>query len=869
MTAHWPASLGGNEVVFIAGAPPTATDDATTAGAREGNRWHDQTADDWYICSNATPGAAVWRKFSTTSGAGIGDAPSDGNAYGRLNAVWTPVLPIAGGVLAGTLTLSGSPTADLQAATKAYVDTTIASQNKLILVYSWANQTTAPPNSGTVRGNNATQSAVTTLWLSDTTNNNTDATYVLGQIRSGDVMMIQDKDDSTKVQEYKVTGAPTDSGTYFTIPVSWLKGGSALTTAGNILVALIGSANKVPEAPTDGQVYGRQGSTTAWLPTLPLTGGTLSGGLGFGSTLAGSVTDLSKHIALFSTNYGFNITSGSLNVVTSGVNVVTFSASTIFRAPIVIDGATTGYWRGTYYRTSGNNRWLLAANQAAETGSDTGSDFSLWRYGDTGTTVVALSVSRATGVVTFSAIPVSVTPATADSSTAVATTAFVKAQSYVTGGPYLPLTGGTLSGGLTVTGTSTLTGAATAPTPSAADNSTNIATTAWTRTYAPAAGSGNITTVGTITTGTWQATAVAVAFGGTGATTAPTALTNLGAAPLASPTFTGTPAAPTPAVGTNSTQIATTAFVLATPQNQFAPPTGAVNMGNQVINNVGAPVAATDAANKSYVDATVQGLQIKPTANLATSAALPANAYNNGAAGVGATLTGSANGPLAVDGQTVAVNQIVLVKNEAAAANNGLYTVTQVGVAGTSPYILTRHGDMNSANEFAGAFVPVGSGGAANSNTLWLANPTTPVTVGTTAIPFTQLNAATTITAGNGINISANVVSAVSANTNNISIGPTGINIGNGYAGQVSINTLGVITIGTWNGATIAPANGGTGATSLTGYITGNGTGAFTASPTIPNTSISGLGTMSTQNATAVAITGGTIDNVVFDGGTF
>jgi len=41
-------------------------------------------------------------------------------------------------------------------------------------------------------------------------------------------------------------------------------------------------------------------------------------------------------------------------------------------------------------------------------------------------------------------------------------------------------------------------------------------------------------------------------------------------APLASPTFTGTPAAPTAADGTNTTQIATTAFVQAQAQvDQF------------------------------------------------------------------------------------------------------------------------------------------------------------------------------------------------------------------------------------------------------------------------------------------------------------
>jgi hypothetical protein len=62
---------------------------------------------------------------------------------------------------------------------------------------------------------------------------------------------------------------------------------------------------------------------------------------------------------------------------------------------------------------------------------------------------------------------------------------------------------------------------------------------------------------------------------------------------------------------------------------------------------------------------------------------------------------------------------------------------------------------------------------------------------------------------------------------------------------------------------TLGVPNGGTGATTLTGYVKGSGTSAMTASSTIPNTDISGLGTISTQNANSVAVTGGTIDNTV------
>lgn len=71
-----------------------------------------------------------------------------------------------------------------------------------------------------------------------------------------------------------------------------------------------------------------------------------------------------------------------------------------------------------------------------------------------------------------------------------------------------------------------------------------------------------------------------------------------------------------------------------------------------------------------------------------------------------------------------------------------------------------------------------------------------------------------------------------------------------------STATTGVVTLG----GTLNVAHGGTGANTLTGYVKGSGTSVMTASTTIPNTDITGLGTMSTQNANNVAITGGAID---------
>jgi hypothetical protein len=81
------------------------------------------------------------------------------------------------------------------------------------------------------------------------------------------------------------------------------------------------------------------------------------------------------------------------------------------------------------------------------------------------------------------------------------------------------------------------------------------------------------------------------------------------------------------------------------------------------------------------------------------------------------------------------------------------------------------------------------------------------------------------------------------------------------------------ITGGSITGITdLAVADGGTGVSTLTGYVKGSGTTPLTASATIPSTDITGLGTMSTQNANSVAITGGSItgitDLAVADGGT-
>jgi hypothetical protein len=185
------------------------------------------------------------------------------------------------------------------------------------------------------------------------------------------------------------------------------------------------------------------------------------------------------------------------------------------------------------------------------------------------------------------------------------------------------------------------------------------------------------------------------------------------------------------------------------------------------------PTSNTDIVNKQYADAIASGIHFHEAVELATTAALPANTYNNGTSGVGATLTANANGVLSVDSTVTVVNNRVLVKNEVTQANNGVYVVTQVGSAGT-PYILTRATDFDTAGSGVdqideGDFFLV-TGGVANANTAWVQQTPPPIVVGTTALVFQQFAAPITYTAGTGLSESPTYTfnianTTVSANT--------------------------------------------------------------------------------------------------------
>lgn len=144
---------------------------------------------------------------------------------------------------------------------------------------------------------------------------------------------------------------------------------------------------------------------------------------------------------------------------------------------------------------------------------------------------------------------------------------------------------------------------------------------------------------------------------------------------------------------------------------------------------------ATYANGSSGVGATLtNGIAYLTAARVATTAALTVT-YSNGALGVGATLTNNgAQAALSIDGVTLSVNDRVLVKNQAAAAQNGVYSVTNVGSVSTN-WVMTRVTDFDQAAEMiAGTEVSV-TAGTTNTGTLWLLS-TTVTTVGTDSVTF-------------------------------------------------------------------------------------------------------------------------------------
>lgn len=202
-----------------------------------------------------------------------------------------------------------------------------------------------------------------------------------------------------------------------------------------------------------------------------------------------------------------------------------------------------------------------------------------------------------------------------------------------------------------------------------------------------------------------------------------------------------------------------------------------LDLQSQKIANLADPSAAGDAATKQYVDNIARGLSWKTPVRAASTA-------NVTLASPGATL----------DGVTLTAGDRVLLKHQAAAAENGIYT----WMASGSP--LTRTPDASSAGELVpGAAVSVAEG-TVNADKVFIVISDTAITIGTTAQTWGQLGGAGSYSAGNGIGISGSVISAVAASNGGVSVGAGGIaldasiaarkysqNVGNGSATVIAV----------------------------------------------------------------------------------
>jgi hypothetical protein len=293
-----------------------------------------------------------------------------------------------------------------------------------------------------------------------------------------------------------------------------------------------------------------------------------------------------------------------------------------------------------------------------------------------------------------------------------------------------------------------------------------------------------------------------------------------------------------------------------------------------------APSSSNDIVNKSYADSIASGINFHAACNYATTAALAANTYNNGASGVGATLTAVAVGTLTIDGYTFVVgdvNKRILVKDEVTGANNGVYTLTQAGTA-LLPYILTRATDYDTSgsgtNEIDQGDLVLVLSGTVNSNTSWVQQTPLPITVGTTALVFIEFAAVQTYTAGTGLSLitnqfsitnigtagtygSASTVPVLTTNAQGqvTSVTNTAIAIaGSAVTGNISGDAANVTGI-------VAVANGGTG-TATPALVAGTN---VSITGTWPNQTINSSnpgGTVTSVDATVpsfLSITGGPI----------
>jgi hypothetical protein len=223
------------------------------------------------------------------------------------------------------------------------------------------------------------------------------------------------------------------------------------------------------------------------------------------------------------------------------------------------------------------------------------------------------------------------------------------------------------------------------------------------------------------------------------------------------------------------------------------------------------PSNANDVASKSYVDATINGLDVKGSVRAATTAA-------------GTLATDFENGDT-LDGVTLVTGDRILLKNQADASENGVYTVNASGAP-------TRATDFDADSEVtAGAFFFVEEG-TTNGDAGFLVTSDDAITVGTDDIVFTQFSGSGQITAGDGMTKSGNTLNVVGgdgivANADDIAVDIATDSALAIVGGKLDVTIDLSDTTNDVTG-TLAVGSGGTGQTSLDDVVAGSNKVAVT-----------------------------------------
>ena len=166
--------------------------------------------------------------------------------------------------------------------------------------------------------------------------------------------------------------------------------------------------------------------------------------------------------------------------------------------------------------------------------------------------------------------------------------------------------------------------------------------------------------------------------------------------------------------------------------DQMAVPTADLNINNKKLTNVADPVNPQDAATKNYVDSAIQGLEIKTSVKAATASNI--------------TLSGTQT----LDGVALAAGDRVLVKDQSAAAQNGIYVVA----AST----WSRATDANTSSEVSSGMFVFVEQGTVNADSGWVLTTDGSITLDTTSLTFVQFSGAGQVIAGTGLGKSGNTI---------------------------------------------------------------------------------------------------------------